>query len=320
VTAGVVERSGSAATGRGEPAASVKGPAPRSLGAGSSDPQLAPWYIPSTALVILACLLFTFLITITGFGGVRHARDQATAFATLRAELANSVAPVSQLGEDGKPLALGRPMAILDIPQVGIREVVFEGTTSGVLRSGPGHRRDTPFPGQAGTSILFGRKAAFGGPFAHLDQLTKGQVFTVTTGQGRIVYRILGARRAGDPQPAAPAAGKGRLILMTATGDKYVPSGLLRVDADQVSDVLPGGARPITAQTLPAPETAMQGDPSVWVSILLLSQGLLLVALLVAWARARWGRAQVWLTGMPVLLGFGVALSSQAACLLPNLM
>jgi LPXTG-site transpeptidase (sortase) family protein len=283
-------------------------------------PELAPWYVPSTALVIVASLIFTFLATLAVIGPVRHARDQATAFATLRADLAKATAPVTQLDDAGKPHPLGRPMAILDIPQLGLREVVFEGTSSGVLRSGPGHRRDTPFPGQAGTAIIFGRKAAFGGPFAYLDRLTKGQVFTVTTGQGRIVYRVLGIRRAGDPQPVAPVAGKGRLMLMTATGDRFVPSGLLRVDADQVSEVQPGGARPITAASLPAQETAMQGDPSVWVSILLLSQALLVVALAVAWARARWGRAQVWLTGMPVLLALGVALSAQAACLLPNLM
>ena len=188
------------------------------------------------------------------------------------------------------------------------------------MRSGPGHRRDSPLPGQAGTSIIFGRRAAYGGPFGHLSQLTAGQVFTVTTGQSRNLYRILDTRRAGDPQPDPPAAGKGRIILMTATGDRYVPAGLLRVDADLVSTVQPAGARPITVANLPAQETALAGDSSVWVPILLLSQALLLAALAVAWMRSRWGRAQVWLTGMPVLLAVGVALSSEVSCLLPNLM
>ena len=33
----------------------------------------------------------------------------------------------------------------------------MEGTSSGTLMSGPGHRRDTPFPGQAGVSVIVGR-------------------------------------------------------------------------------------------------------------------------------------------------------------------
>lgn len=282
--------------------------------------QLEPFFVPSTALVIVAALTLTFVATIALLGPVRHARDQQTAFATLRGELATARVMVTQLGDDGEPHPLGTPMAVLDIPQIGVREVVFEGTTSGVLRSGPGHRRDTPLPGQAGTSVIFGRQAGFGGPFGHLDQLVKGSVFTVTTGQGKHLYRIIGLRRAGDPQAPVLAAGKGRITLITAAGARFVPEGVLRVDADLVTDVQPAGPRPITVSTLPAAETALSGDSNVWVAILLLCQALLLVALAVTWARSRWGRTQIWLTGMPVLLALGIALSDQVACLLPNLL
>ena len=282
--------------------------------------ELEPLFIPGTALVILAALIFTFVATIAVLGPVRHARDQATAYATFRGQLANATAMVTQLGDDGKPQPLGSPMAVIDIPQIGVREVVFEGTTSGVLRSGPGHRRDSPLPGQAGTSVIFGRQAGFGGPFGHLEQLTRGAVFSVTTGQGRNLYRVIGLRRAGDPQAPVMAAGKGRITLITAAGTRFIPEGVLRVDADLVSTVQPAGPRPIGATALPSSETALGGDSSVWVAILLLSQGLLLVALAVAWARTRWGRVQVWVAGMPVLLAFGVALSDQLANLLPNLL
>ena len=183
-----------------------------------SRPELGILFVPAAALTIAAALFFTFVATVAVIGPVRHARDQQTAFATFRGELANATAMVTQLGEDGKPQPLGRPMAVLDIPQIGLREVIFEGTSAGVMRSGPGHRRDTPLPGQAGTSIILGRRAAFGGPFAHLDQLGPKQVFSVTTGQGKSLYRIIGLRRAGDPQPPIVAAGKGRLILITTTG------------------------------------------------------------------------------------------------------
>lgn len=277
-------------------------------------------FVPSAALTTVAALVFVFVATIAVLGPVRHARDQQTAFATLRSQLANATAMVNQLGDDGKPQPLGTPMAVIDIPQIGVREVVFEGTTAGVLRSGPGHRRDTPLPGQAGTSVVFGRQAGYGGPFGHLDQLRRGTVFSVTTGQGKSLYRIIGLRRAGDPQTTALAAGKGRMTLITAAGTRFVPEGVLRVDADLVSAVQPSGPRPITASSLPPAEAALSGDSSVWVVILLLTQALLLASLALAWARARWGRTQVWVTGMPVLLALSVALADQVACLLPNLL
>jgi sortase A len=289
-------------------------PAPR------SRPELSAVFVPSAALTIVAALVFTFIATVALLGPVRHARDQQTAFATFRFQLGNATAMVNQLGDDGKPQPIGTPMAVLDIPQIGLREVVFEGTTSGVLRSGPGHRRDTPLPGQAGTSVIFGRQAGYGGPFGHIDQLRRGEVFSVTTGQGRSLYRIIGLRRAGDPQAPVLAADKGRMTLITAAGERFVPQGVVRVDADLVSPVQPAGPRPITATSLPPAEAAMSGDSSVWVVILLLSQALLLASLAVAWARTRWGRVQVWVAGMPVLLALAVALSDQVACLLPNLL
>jgi LPXTG-site transpeptidase (sortase) family protein len=289
-------------------------------GSRAANPEPGPLFVPAAALTIVAALLFTFVATVAVIGPVRHARDQQTAFATFRGELANATAMVTQLADNGEPQPLGRPMAVLDIPQIGVREVVFEGTSAGVLRSGPGHRRDTPLPGQAGTSIILGRRAAFGGPFAHLDQLGAKMVFSVTTGQGKSLYRVIGLRRAGDPQPDAVAAGKGRLILITATGRPYVPEGQLRVDAELVSTVQPAGQRPVSASALPAQELALHGDSSVWLPILILSQALLIAALAIAWLRSRWGRQQVWLSGMPVLLALGVALADQVANLLPNLL
>jgi LPXTG-site transpeptidase (sortase) family protein len=92
-------------------------------------------------------------------------------------------------------------MAVLEIPALDLHEVVFEGTTSGVLQDGPGHRRDTVFPGQEGTSVIMGRQATYGGPFGRLDVLQPGEPFTITTGQGAHTYHVTGVRREGDPQP-----------------------------------------------------------------------------------------------------------------------
>jgi sortase A len=291
--------------------------------ADTSEPPSAerPLFLPSAALTILSVLALTFALSISLVGAVKHARDQQTAFATLRGTLANATTPVAQLDEAKNVTQPGTPIAVLDIPQLNLREVVVEGTSSGVLMAGPGHRRDTPFPGQPGTSVIFGRQAAYGAPFRSLGDLVAGNVFSITTGQGRQVFRVVTVRRAGDLEPPVLEAGKSRVTLVTSAGTPWAPDGnLLRVDADLVGNAQQGGSRPMTYAMLPTAEREMQGDQSAWIWILLMSQALVAASLGVTWARYRWGRWQVWLAGGPLLLALGLGLSNFLAELLPNLL
>lgn len=274
------------------------------------------------ALCIVAAMVFGLLIDIGPIGDLRHARDRETGYAALRLDMAQGTVPVGQKDINGTLLELGRPVALLQIPQLGLREVVREGTTSGVLEAGPGHLRSTPMPGQAGTSVLMGRQSGFGGPFGHIRELRPSETFTVVTGQGRNgrqTYRVLDVRRAGDPVPTAPAVGKGRLTLITADGTAFMPTGTLIVDADLISTVRPAPDRPLTAQDIGAAEHPMGTDSSAWVPLVLWGEALLLAALALSLARFRWGRWQAWITGVPVLLALGLAVSDQIAQLLPNL-
>ncbi|WP_370124695.1 sortase domain-bontaining protein [Streptacidiphilus sp. MAP12-33] len=270
-------------------------------------------------LLILAALVFGLLLDIGPIGDLRHARDRETGYADLRLALAQGTAPVGQTDQDGKLLQLGTPVALLGIPELGLTEVVREGTTSGVLELGPGHRRDTPLPGQAGTSVLMARESGFGGPFGTLDQLAPDETFTVTTGQGKQVYRVLDVRRAGDPVPPALPAGRGRLVLVTASGAAFAPDGVLQVDADLISKVQPSPARSLTAQELTPAELPMHGDASAWVPLVLWGEALLLAAVGVTLARVRWGRWQAWTVGAPVLGALGLFVADQVVRLLPNL-
>ena len=115
----------------------------------------------------------------------------------------------------------GAPVALLEIPSLGIREIVVEGTDSATTQLGPGHRRDTALPGQAGVSVLFGRAAAYGGPFARIQELAPGDEFTIITGQGEHEYEVIGLRYAGDPAPPRLTAGESRVILTTARGAPF---------------------------------------------------------------------------------------------------
>jgi sortase A len=303
------------------------GPGKPAAGAGAAaaprpevPKPLLPLYVTGTALAIVAAMLLAFAADVLVIGHIRHSRDQQTAFDDLRADLDTVTAPVNQTDDDGRLLPLGTALGVIEIPQIGLREVYFEGTTSAVMQSGPGHRRDTAMPGQAGASVIMGRKAAFGGPFNQLGELRPGMAFWAWTGQGQVAYRVTGVRRTTDAAPAAVAAGQGRLTLVTATGDDYLPDDVLRVDAALVTAVQASGPRPVTALDLPPSELAMHGEPGAWLDVLIRALLLFVLALAATGAQLRWGRWQTWIAAGPALLALGISLAEQMVRLLPNLM
>lgn len=253
-------------------------------------------------LLILAAALLGFGGYLGYLSGLRYDRAQHTAYADCR--------------PDGR----GGLASWVRKSRLGSRQVVFEGTTGAVLQSGPGHLRDSVFPGQAGIAEIMGRAATYGGPFGRLSELDPGDTITVTTGQGLSRFRVLDVRRAGDPEPPVLPGGRGRLELVTADGPPFLPSGVLRVDADLVTPTRPFGGLLITSATLPAAENPLAGDPNAWFPLVLWGQALVAAAVLITVARTRWGRWQVWIVAVPVLGFFGLAVANQASDLLINLM
>lgn len=276
-------------------------------------------YLPGTALSLLAVLLLGLVLQLSLLSGLRHARDQQIALADFRVTLADARAPTGQLDLEGRLHPAGTPVAVLEIPALGITEVVFSGTSANLLMSGPGHRRDSVLPGQAGVSVIMGRRAAYGGPFRYLDRLSSGDQVIVRTGQGEHGYRVLGVRHAGDLIPPPPATGAGRLVLVTAAGQPFMPQDVLRVDLDQITPVQPGSARPLTRNALPPAELELAAEPEAWVPLVLWGQLLFITSFALVWSRARWGRAQAWVVGVPVLAAVGIAVADQIGRLLPNL-
>lgn len=87
-------------------------------------------------------------------------------------------------GEEGS--ALGR----LEIPSLGVDEVVFAGVTRETLKKGPGHMPGTPVPGQPGNAVLSGHRTTYGRPFYDLDKLADGDRLMVETATGTHVYEV----------------------------------------------------------------------------------------------------------------------------------
>ncbi len=284
-----------------------------------APPHSVEFRLAGQVLGIVAVLTLSFLIELTVLGNLRHDRDQVQLAAEFRIELAQTTAPVGPLDDANKVLASGAPVAVLEIPRLGLREVVVEGTSSGTLMSGPGHRRDTPLPGQVGTSVIIGRRATYGGPFGSINQLHAGDLITATTGQGKHSFKVLDVRHAGDPLPLALTRGQGRLTLVTTDGPALQPTDVLRVDAALVSVAQPRPAQ-LPSAALPAADALMAGDTSTLLSVV--GWAILLVAAAVAtvWVRFSTGLWQAWVIGLPVLVVLALTASDDIAALLPNLL
>ncbi len=270
------------------------------------------------ALIVLGSLLLGFIAYVVTVSPVTHARDQGILSEELRFQLANSTSPVSQTDSDGELLALGTPVALLEIPSIALRTVVVEGTTSTVLQSGPGHRRDTVMPGQQGSSVIFGRQAAFGAVFSHLGSVEQGDRIRVTTGQGVASYRVVGVRVGQAELPDRPPA-EGTLTLVTATGLSFFAMDVLRVDAVLVSGAYEAGARAFTYAALPDSELAMASQSESAAEIALYSLLLFGCVVIVSLARRHWGRWQAWVAVLPPLVALAFLLFREASALLPNL-
>jgi len=282
-------------------------------------PALPAWVIIlRSAMITMAVILLGLSLNLVVFSRLQHRTAQSREFARLRKELALGVAPTGQADQAGRLLRPGTPVALLEIPSIGLHEVIVEGTSGRMLTSGPGHLRSTVLPGQAGTSVVFGRAGAYGGPFGGIDRLRKGAVITVTTGIGTSKFRVIGHRRAGDPAPPPPASGAGRLTLVTAEGVPFFPSGTMRVDAD-----LEGAAQPtptLALSAVPRSERPMGIDTGTpWVLAFLL-EALILVVVVSALSWRLWGHTQTWIVFLPLTLLIGYHVADQVTVLLPNLL
>jgi len=285
------------------------------------QPAAAARLVASTAVLILAASLLGFAGWLAFGSRLYYDRVQHDDYASYRSELAQATAPTGPTdpANPKKLLALGTPVAVLSIPAIGLNAVVLEGTTGEVLEGGPGHLRDSQLPGQAGVSEILGRRVAYGGPFARLSGLSPGAIFTVTTGQGVTRYRVLDVRRTGDVVPPL-VPGKGRLILVTADGPPFAPTGVVRVDADTISAPKAAPQMVVSTAGIAPSELVFGTEPIAWVPLVLWGQGLVLAALGISWIRSRWGRWQTWTVAVPVLGYFGLAVADQVTRLLPNLM
>lgn len=296
-------------------------PAPAPVPEAVEAPKRWIWDV-GIILQMFAVLVIGLLLNLVFVSQLQYSTSQSALRQDLRLQLAQGSAPIGQNTIDGTLTPLGTPIALLEIPQLKKSEVIVEGTTSAQTAVGVGHRRDSSFPGQAGTAILMGRSGAYGGVFSAIGTLKPGARFAVTTGQGTFTYQVIGSRRAGDPMPPTPKPTEGRLTLTTAAGVPFMPQDVLRVDARLVSEVAPTPPRVFAAgeKKLPESEQTMGQDFSGMLGIIILFQLLTAAVIAAIWCWKRWGKWHTWIALAPILLTISILLGNQINMILPNLL
>jgi sortase A len=105
------------------------------------------------ALVIAGGVMTTFAGSryVSGAAAQDHARREWEAMTARAAfdEVLKSVAPRGDVA-----IRHGSPIARLQIPRIGLDEIVLEGIDDDALNGGPGHYPGSPLPGGAGNSII----------------------------------------------------------------------------------------------------------------------------------------------------------------------
>jgi sortase A len=267
-----------------------------------------------TAFGVVACFFGAFAY---GFSALQEQRSQEQLYAAFRGLVDPSSAIAPSIGGFIKP---GTPVAVLNSPAAGLRNVVVvEGTSASNLLAGPGHLPDSPLPGQVGESIVMGRSTTAGAPFGGITRLRRGDVITVTTGQGTFDFRVNSQLVADQPLPDITTTGA-VLTLVTSAGSGWLGrlagNHLVYVDAVlQGKSVAAPAGRPTAVSPV---DVQGRSDPTAWPFVVFWVQALLVGSIAVVWLWSRWGRAQAWLVGAPVMFAILWGLSTEAMRLLPN--
>ena len=277
-------------------------------------------FFAGRALVALGAAALVFLGQLFIVSHVQYESAQFKANETFRFELANGTAPVGQVDSDGYLIEQGTPVAVLKIEKIGVNEIVLEGSSSAVTVDGPGHRRDTVLPGQAGISVIYGRQSAYTGVFSRLSELKVGDKIETITGQGEASYTVSKIRRAGDEATNGLGSSMGRLTLVSASGLPFFATDVLRVEATLDGAPKPTPNRVIPNRAIADNEAALASNMDAVTPLIFMTQFLIVLMFAISWLSRKWGRVQAWIAGAPAVVFFGGVWASQIIQLLPNLL
>jgi sortase A len=244
----------------------------------------------------------------------QHAAPTTSPFTAV--PLVPATVPVSQPAE-------GSGLARLQIPALGVDQIVVAGTSTGDLAKGPGHYTGTALPGQSGNIAIAGHRTTDGAPFNRLGTLSVGDRIVLTASNGQpYTYRVSSPPVAVSPSDVAVLDnfGDNRITLTTCTPEFSAAQRLV-----VVGEYTGGGAAiPSTARAKPVPYGITDSNTASWnwgaLPVVLPEVGLLVGLGLLAKRFRLWlGRHAQWLLLVPLwLVGLYFLFQSLTSLLPPS--
>ncbi len=203
-------------------------------------PEAAPMHrpgAPSGKLLLLwvVVLVLVVAVVLIAVEPMFQQREQGLLLSDYRSSIdkaANQATGLGGVEVSTTAPEFGSPVGIMEIEPIGLQQVIVEGASAPTLQNGPGHVPGTAAPGQPGNSVVVGRSALFGAPFADLSKMSVDDLIAVTTTQGQVVYRVA---EAGSVQLSnAKASSKSASSGTAATPGEYTPvldSGRISIDS-----------------------------------------------------------------------------------------
>jgi sortase A len=244
--------------------------------------------------------VFAYVVYALGITRLEHGREQRTRVADFAKLLELQQASI------GGVIPEGTPVAMLDVPRIGLHQAVVEGTTASLLRGGPGHLRSSPLPGQAGNVVIAGRRNFYAGPFQKLDKLKPGDKITAITGQGRAVYVVTSTGRVSRHKPDPISPSNDNRITLVTSAPPFVGTerlvAIARLETPTFSIPNDATGRPAArVNELRSDELALQGEGAGILALIVWTQ-LLLAALCIGVVIAlRWARWPAYLVIVPIV-------------------
>jgi LPXTG-site transpeptidase (sortase) family protein len=266
--------------------------------------------------VSIVGVLLVALALFEGFAGrITEQRDQRKlrgAFEQIL-EQQGGFAPVAGDGI----IPPGTPVASIEIPKIGVRKIVIEGTTSDDLRQGPGHLRSTPLPGQHGNAVIGGRRTTYGGPFRNLDRLASGDEIITTTPFGEFTYRVRDVETLAPGDPDRLGATMTDNLTLTTSDPVYRATRRLVVVA-RLEGKRSTYTDPLRQTQVPLEEAAFFGDAGKALPAFAWTLGVLISLVGARSLYGRWRRWPAYLLTTPVILAMTFGWLEAMVGLLPS--
>jgi sortase A len=104
--------------------------------------------------------------------------------------------PAQLIGQEArvyrKRLRRGEAVGRIKVPRLGLNAILVNGTDHDSLTKGPGRYRGSYIPGEGQLVYIAGHRTTYGAPFAHIEQLRRGDRVTIELPYAAFVYRVRG--------------------------------------------------------------------------------------------------------------------------------